>query len=318
MTEAAAVTAPAAGEGTAPSAPQTTGIPGKNEGAPAPKSNERLYTVKLPDGREEQWPESRIVERAQKSVGLEKRVADADKYEKAFNSFVARVQDPSQLLELLNHPDLKYDDAKQEALITSMLGSKKPSIVNAVKKWLYDNEVVPSMMDPKEREAMEWKQKAEMLESDKLKREKAEKEAEDQKNQESIKSAYRAELGKAFTESGLPVDDYLVRQVMEKARLYVRAGKHPDFKNCCNLVQADFVNHVKGVLGKATVDNILNLMDGESAQKINKALISALNKKQEPPVEPGTETPKLRRREKERTPAETKKWIRNLERGIVD
>jgi truncated hemoglobin YjbI len=302
-----AVAAEVPGQGVAPVAPIDPN---------APKPGERVYDIKYPDGRVEKRGESWLQQRAEKSIGLEKRVADADKYEKAFNNFVAKVQDPTQLVELLNHPDLKYDEEKQAALITSALGSKKPRVIEAVKRWLYDNEVKPSLMDPKDREAMEWKNKAEALESDKLKREKEIREDQEARNVAQIKEAYRVKLGEAFTKSGLPTQEFLVRQVMEKARLYVRSGQHPDFDNCCKLVQQDFIEQVKGVLGKATVDNILSLMDGETPKTINKALMKALNKPDE--VIQGREGTKPKRKEKEMTPQERKKWLRNLERGIID
>ncbi len=301
----------------APAVPTTEGNPSPE----TPKSTERMFTVKLPDGKEEQWPESRIVERAQKSVGLEGRVAQAAKLEQAFTNFVSKVQDPGQLLELLNHPDLKYDDDKQEVLVKAMLGSKKPKLVQAVKRWIYDNEVEPSLLkeqDPKEFEKREWQKKAEALEAEKLKNEQVLKDRKEAEEQAQIKETYRVKLGEAFTASGLPKEDWLVRQVMEKARLYVRAGKHPDFDNCCKLVQTDFISQVKSVLGKATVDNILSLMDGETPQLINKALMKALDKK-ETPVDPNTpRSTKPKAKQKEMTPEERKKWIRNLERGIVD
>lgn len=280
-------------------------------------STGREFVVKHPDGREEKFNEEQAAQRLQKAIGLEKRVSDAAKYETAFNNFVARVQDPRQMVELLNDPNFKYDEDKQEALVTAMLASKKPKVVEAVKRWLYENEVKPSMMDPKEREAMEWKNKAEALESDKLKREKELREQEEQKQVAEIKEAYRVKLGEAYTKSGLPTDDFLVRQVMEKARLYVRAGKIPDFENCCKLVQSDFINQVKAVLGKATVDNILTYLDGETPKTINKALMKAL-KGDEEPIEEGQERKPRVKKTKERTPEERKKWLRNLERGIIE
>src|SRR6185503_6922523 len=75
--------------------------------------------------------------------------------EKAFNNFVSNAQDPEKLLQLLQHPSLKYDEAKQEVLVGKLLSSKSPRVINAVKKWLYDNEIAPAMMDPKERELAE-------------------------------------------------------------------------------------------------------------------------------------------------------------------
>jgi len=308
MTEQA-VAADAAGTGDTPVAPVDPN---------APKPGERVYEIKYPDGTVQKRGESWLQERAQKSIGLEKRVADADKYEKAFTNFVSRVQDPSQLIELLNHPDLKYDEDKQASLVTSALSSKRPKVIEAVKRWLWENEVQPNLLkeqDPKEFEKMQWQKKAEMLESEKLKREKELREQQEAEQQAQIKEAYRMKLGEAFTKSGLPKQEYLVRQVMEKARLYLRSGQHPDFDNCCKLVQQDFIQQVKGVLGSATVDNILTLMDGETPQMINKALMKALDKKDEPIQ--GREAPK-KKKEKEKTPEERRKWIKNLERGIID
>lgn len=308
-----AVTANAAPSQESASEPNVPGIPVNDPNAP--KAGEKVYEIKYPDGRVEKRGESWIAERAQKSIGLEKRVADADKYEKAFNSFVERVQDPDKLIELLNHKDLKFDEEKQEKLILASLNSKKPRIVEAVKRWLYNNEVAPSLMDPKDREIMEAKSEAETLRQEKATREKMIKEQEDARNEAEIKEAYRVKLGESYQKSGLPVDDYLVRQVMEKARLYVRAGKHPDFDNCCKLVQVDFINQVKGVLGKATVDNILTYLDGETPQTINKALMKALNKGNDTVPDSVTKSPK--KKEREKTPSEKKKWLRDLERGIV-
>lgn len=302
---------------TAPAAPTPEATPAPVD-PNAPKAGEKVYEIKYPDGRVEKRGESWIQDRAQKSIGLEQRVTAADKYEKAFNNFVAKVQDPSQLVELLNHPDLKYDEDKQAALITSALGSKKPKVIEAVKRWLYENEVEPELLkkdDPKEYERREWQRKAEALENEKSKREKETKDAEDAKNVEDIKQAYRVKLGESFTKSGLPTNDYLVRQVMEKARLYVKAGKHPDFDNCCKLVQSEFVEQVKSVLGSAKVENILSLMDGETPKKVNEALMKAVDRK-DAPLKLDGERPK--KREKPKTSTEKKQWLRNLERGIID
>lgn len=308
----------------APANNATPPVEGNQPEAPAientPKVGEKVYEIKYPDGRTEKRGESWLLERAQKSVGLEKRVSEADRYEKAFNTFVGKVQDPQQLLELLNHPDLKYDEEKQESLVKSMLNSKKPRIIEAVKKWLWENEVEPGLLkeqDPKEYEKRMWQQKAEKLESDKLKEEKARKEEEEERSVAQIKESYRVQLGEAYKTSGLPIDDFMVRQVMEKARLYVRAGKQPDFKHCCELVQKDFLEQTKAILGKATVENILNYLDGETAKTINKALMKAVEKKEESPNLEG-QSPKPRKKEKEMSYTERKKWLRNLERGIVD
>jgi hypothetical protein len=121
-----------------------------------PAATERMYKVKI-NGKEEEWPESKVIERAQKSEGAEAAMQKAAQLEKAFSSFVSQAQNPEQLLGLLNHPSMKYDEEKQEMLVKAMMNSKKPRIINAVKEWIYKNEIEPKTMDPKDLELRELK-----------------------------------------------------------------------------------------------------------------------------------------------------------------
>lgn len=304
---------------TANTAPATPSVEGNQPIDPeAPKPGERVFEIKYPDGTTQKRGESWLLQRAQKSIGLEKKVSDGAKYEAAFTNFVSRVQNPTQLYELLNHPDLKYDEEKQEALVKAMLGSKKPRIIEAVKRWIYDNEVKPSLMDPKDRELMEIRSEADQLRQEKLERDKQAKEQKEIEEVNQIKDNYRIQLSEAYKSSGLPVQDFLVRQVLEKARLFISNRQQPDFKKCCELVQQDFLAQVKSILGTATVDNILNYLDGETAKTVNKALLKAVDRKANEVESSGESTPRKKKVEKQMTSSERKKWLRNLEHGIID
>ena len=48
-----------------------------------PKPAEKMYQVKV-NGKVEEWPESKVLERAQKSEGAEQAMKRAAEYEKAF------------------------------------------------------------------------------------------------------------------------------------------------------------------------------------------------------------------------------------------
>jgi inactivated superfamily I helicase len=46
---------------------------------------------------------------------------------KAFNNFVAQAQDPEKLLQLLQHPSLKYDEENRKCWLTRSWPGKIPA-----------------------------------------------------------------------------------------------------------------------------------------------------------------------------------------------
>lgn len=118
MSETATVSTPSAAPDVVPDAgkPAESAVPAIPAG--------QVFKI---NGKE--WKEADLAQRIQKAEGLEKRVADADRYEKAFNNFAAKVEDPAQFLQLLDSKEFKYDEDKQAALLKSMLETKKPKLV---------------------------------------------------------------------------------------------------------------------------------------------------------------------------------------------
>lgn len=273
----------------APAAPAAAPVTPPAEGikAGAPAAAERMYTVKI-GGKEEQWPESKVIERAQKAEGAEAAMKNAAEYEKSFNNFVANAQDPEKLLALLQHPSLKYDDEKQEILVQKIMSSKSPRVINAVKKWIYDNEIAPSLMDPKEREISELKAfKAQQ-----------EKESADRKSKEDLTAKqiavqkkfneHRLAIGTAIKAEGLPEAEAIVARVARYALLQSRAGKPVDIKEAAARVKADLSKETESRFGSLTEDNILDHIPAGVAELINKAYLKRL--KGTPPS--GGTTPK--------------------------
>jgi inactivated superfamily I helicase len=218
----------------APATPATPPV----EGAAAPEAKagevkpttpaERMYKVKI-NGKDEEWPESKVIERAQKSEGAEAAMQKAAQLEKAFSSFVSQAQNPEQLLGLLNHPSMKYDEDKQEMLVKAMLNSKKPRIINAVKEWIYRNEIEPKTMDPKDLELRELK--AYRAQQEEI-AEKARKEREEGDKELAVKQAfdnYRTKIGAEIKANGLPETESTVARVARYALLYTRAGKPVEY-----------------------------------------------------------------------------------------
>lgn len=271
---------------------------------------ERVFTI---NGKE--WPESQLAQRIQKAEGLEGRVKQADQYEKAFNSFAERTQDPQKFLEMLSSPEFKYDEEKQEGLLKAMLGSKKPRLVQAVKQWLYENEIEPSTLTPEQRrlrelesENKQFKTKAEQEESD---RKASQLAVESQK----IWEDYRTKIGTGIKEEGLPETEMMVARIARKAMLMRRAGQPADIKAAILSVKSDLQTEYIANIDKASEDEILKLLPESSLRKINAAFVKSLKKPEaieEEKVPYGTS----RKPRKDVVSKENKDFWKNVGRGM--
>lgn len=265
------IVTPAANAAPVEGAPIAKPAEGAKPGAPA----ERMYTVKI-NGKEEQWPESKVIERAQKAEGAEAAMKSSAEMEKAFNAFVSNAQDPEKLLQLLQHPSLKYDEAKQEVLVGRILSSKNPRVINSVKKWLYDNEIAPAMMDPKEREIAEKNQRLAKYEQEEKTRKDQEQATARQIAVQKKWTEYRTAIGAAVKAEGLPENEGVVARMARYALLATKAGKPIDMGDLAKRVRADLTSEYDARLKGLTEDNILDQIPAGIAEMINKAYLKRL------------------------------------------
>jgi hypothetical protein len=285
--------------------------------APTPKPGERLYTVKI-NGKEEQWPESKVLERAQKAEGAEKAMERANEMERAFTRFVQQAQDPKELLKLLDSPGIKYDEEKQEALMTAMLNSKNPRILTAVKRWIYENEIEPSTLDPKDRKIRELEAFKKQQEADELGRTNEQKEKARQAAIEKSWNHYRTEIGKELTAVGLPLKEATVARTARYALLQKRAGVAVDLKDCAARVKADMIAEFIETQKDVSDDNILDIVGEDMAKRINSAFLKRIKKTQGDETAPNVVGQRRANKPKERTKEEIRQWRKNLDRGIID
>lgn len=260
-----------------PAAPDITPAPVEGVKPAAPIEEMKTYKV---NGKDVQVPLSKIDERVQKSFGAEEAMQRSAQLEKAFNNFVAQAQDPTQLLGLLNHPSMKYDEEKQEALLNAMLGSKKPRLINAVKAWIYKNEIEPKTMDPKDLELRDLKAYKEQQEKARESQESEKKAAEKEMNVKKAWENHRAKIGAEITAQGLPQTEAVVARIARYALLYSKAGKPVDHADCAKRVKADLVAESNERFSKADEDNILDQLPEGMAERINKALMKRLKAKE--------------------------------------
>lgn len=243
-------------------------------------SKERVFLI---DGKE--WPESKLAQRIQKAEGLEKRVADADKYEKAFNSFVERTQNPETFIALLDSPDFKYDEEKQAGLVKAMLSSKKPRLITAIKEWLYENEVEPASMTPEQRKMRELENENKQFKTQRQKQEDEQKTATQQAETQRIWNDYRVKIGEGIKTEGLPQTEAMVARVARVAMLQRRAGQPADILSATKMVKQQLQAEYLQNLESATDDQVLSLLPESVLKKINAAFLKRVKKQEQEPIE---------------------------------
>lgn len=285
--------------------------------APVGKPGERLYTVKI-NGKEEQWPESKVIERAQKAEGAEKAMERASEMERAFTRFVQQAQDPKELLKLLDSPGIKYDEDKQEALVNAMLATKNPRILTAVKRWIYENEIEPSTLDPKDRKIRELEAFKKQQDSEKAEREKGVKDEENRKAVEASWTRYRTEIGKELAAVGLPLKEATVARTARYALLQKRQGLPVDMKDCAARVKSDMISEFIDTQKDVSDDSILDIVGEDIAKRINSAFLKRIKKTQGDDTTPNVVGQRRANKPKERTKEEIRQWRRNLDRGIIE
>lgn len=277
----------------------------------APGSKERMYKVKI-NGKEEVWPESKVLERAQKSEGAEVAMKRASQLEAAFENFVATSQDPLKLIELLSNPKaLGYDESKQVALFQAMMASKKPAMVQAVKKWLYDNEVEPSTLTPEERKMRELEAFKTETEKKNEERTRLEEEANQKAETERFFNDYKKKIWDGIQANKLPQTELMVARVTRKIQLMRKAGIPGDVAKACEFVRQELTNEYSEHLLKASDEDILNLLPVGVAEKVNKAYLKRLKGEDPDKIESGG-SPSPRKKDKGPNLMEK---LRQVERG---
>lgn len=295
----------------APTPPETPPEAAPAKPAPA-ASKERMFKVVV-DGKEQILPESKIIERAQKGMAAEKDMAEAAQYRQAFANFVAQSKDPQKMLDLLSNPKaLGYSDENKVALVQAMLSAKNPAIVQAVKKWIYDNEVEPATLTEEQRKIRElegFKTEAEKKDAEQKRRD---EEAKFEADKERFFNEYRKKIWDCIVQQKLPQTELMVARITRKVQLMRANGMQADFVKASELVRADLIAEYNEHLGKSGDADILNLLPDGVAERINKAYLAKLRGVEQPKIE-GTPAQK-KKREKD-SKENLSQQLRALERG---
>lgn len=306
--------APVAPAGATPAAGEPKDVTAKaGDGAKAaPKG--QIFKINGKD-----WSEADLAQRIQKAEGLESRVKDADRYEKAFANLDAKMSDPEQFVELLNSPEFKYDEDKQAGLVRAMLGSKKPKLVAAVKEWLFENEVEPTTLTDEQRRLRELERENNKFKTEAQRAEDARKSEAQRAESEKIWNDYRMKIGAGIKAEGLPETEGMVARIARKAFLMRRANQPADIPSAVKAVKTELQAEYLLNMDKATDTELLNLLPESLLKKINQAYVNKLKaagKGVEQDKQVSSDAPFRRTTKAEKTSKENKEFWKNAGRGV--
>lgn len=256
--------------------------------APAAPSK-RAYKFKIDDQEvTEELTEEDVIKHLQKAKGADKRFQEAAEVKARTARLLQQLkEDPFKILQ---HEQLFGKEARAR-----------------VEEWLW-NQIQLEKMDPKEREAMEMRDKLKTYEAQEKQRAEEAQRAEQQKLREHYAQEIDKEIQEAIKASGKQVTPYYFKRVAHYMGVALSQGKHVAAKDVVPLVEQDLQRDLQSMFGTASEEQVLQLLGDQNLEKVRRAdLLRAKGQfvKKEPandgaPVQKEPEKKKLDPRELEK------------------
>lgn len=248
---------------------------------PEQKIQEKMFKVKI-NGKEEDWPESKVIERAQKSEAAEQMFKRAAGMEKALGNFATMVRTPEGALKILQNPNLGAD---LKGIVMHAVKSN-PELLSEVKKLLLRREVIPNLP---ENQRIPLQQQAELEDLRAFKKaQEAERQAHITKQrtlarQQLIQKQLQqvgSQIAGALKSSGMPDNKMIVSRVARTMQISRQAGSPLTPAQAVERVKNDLRTEYHSQFANAADDeSILRLLPEGVAERINRALLAKLKTK---------------------------------------
>jgi len=182
-----------------------------------PNAGKEKYVV---DGKDRYLTPEEAKAYVQKGLAFEPKISQLGRLQQETASFLDTLaNDPGKVI---------YNEkfGKPQDVLAKILNSTKVSdeIKNTIGQWYYNNVIVPGNMSPEQREAAEWKRKADahdqMIKQQEVDRLSNENNARVQAALNTIK----AQINEAMTEAGVPLDSKIAPQLAKRVAQVMQLG----------------------------------------------------------------------------------------------
>lgn len=225
---------------------------GKPIVVPPPAPSKRAFKYKVDDQEvTEELSDEDIIKHIQKAKGSDKRFQEAAEVKARTARLLQQLrEDPFKILQ---HEQLFGKEARAK-----------------VEDWLWQ-QIQLEKMDPKEREALDMREKLKAYES----QEKARADEAQKAEQAKLRQHYAQEIDKEITEaikaSGKQVTPYYFKRVAHYMGVALQQGKHVAAKDVVPLVEQDLQRDLQSMFGTASEEQVLSLLGDQNLEKVRRA-----------------------------------------------
>jgi hypothetical protein len=280
---------------TNPTAP-AKGPDGKEVVAVDPNAGKEKYIV---DGKDRYLTPEEAKAYVQKGLAFEPKVSELSRLQQETQLFLQTLaNDPAKVL-------FNPKFGQPEQVLEKIMGSTKVSdkIKSLIGNWYYNNVIVPEKMSPEQREAAEWKSKAQEYEVFKKNQEAiAIKQQNDAKIQQAM-AVLKSQISEAMKAGGLAVDSKIAPQMASRIAKVIllaqKVGKTITPTEAYATARKELQAYKQAFYASLDEDKLVEELGEENAEKVRKYFIKKLKAKQEGKQMPkGSQAPAPKRNER--------------------
>jgi hypothetical protein len=273
-----------------------------------PNAGKEKFVV---DGKEVYLSPEQAKAYVQKGLAFEPKISQLGRLQQETAAFLDTLSnDPGKVI---------YNErfGKPQEVLSKILNSTKVSdeIKQTIGQWYYNNVIVPGNMSPEQREAAEWKRKAEA--HDQMIKQQAEERLSNENNarvQQAL-NTIKAQISEAMKEAGVPLESkiapQLARRVAQIMQLGISTGKIVTPKDAMAKVRAEIHEYQKSYYDVLDEDKLVEQLGKENAEKVRKYYLKTVKAADKGPKKTSS-VPAKREERKTMTPDEFREYLQDL------
>lgn len=274
-----------------------------------PNVGKEKYVV---DGKEVYLSPEQAKAYVQKGLAFEPKISELGRLQHETAAFLETLSsDPGKVI---------YNErfGKPQEVLSKILNATKISdeIKDAVGQWYYNNVIVPGNMSPEQREAAEWKRKAQAHDEMLAKQQEDQLSAENDRKVQAALNTIKAQINEAMTEAGVPLDSkiapQLAKRVAQIMQLGFSAGKTITPKEAMAKVRNELHEYQKAYYDVLDEDKLVEQLGKENAEKVRKYYLKAVKESEKTPKKKEFGSAPKRDERKTMTPDEFRSYLDDL------
>lgn len=254
------------------------GVPVDPKAAPVVDINagKEKYVV---DGKERYLSPEEAKAYVQKGLAFEPKMSELARLQNETKQFLEVLRnDPAKIIfnEKLGNPE---DNLRKILASTKVSDATK----DMLGQWYYNNVMVPEKMTPEQREAAEWKRKAEEYDTYKTTQEQQRIQADNAARVGQALAQLKSQISEAMTEAGVPISAKIAPKIAQRVAQVLRAGhiagKAITPKEAMAKVKAEMQEDRRAYLDNLDDEQLVEMLGKENAEKVRKYFLKAIKGK---------------------------------------